>query len=71
MSVTDSNGQTESDSTIVAINLLLSGTGSTGNGCSIGQNGRFDPVWILLLSFFALLHWRRKIRVKIKFKNQN
>ncbi|VAX00268.1 Chitinase [hydrothermal vent metagenome] len=61
LSVTDTAGQTESDS----INITTNGNIGSGSGCSVGKNGRFDPIWILLLSFLTLIHLRRRKKIKI------
>ncbi len=67
MSVTDTAGNTESDNTAVSVDIILTGTGDSGNGCSVGNNGRFDPIWMLLLSLFAFVHLLR--RKKSDFNN--
>ncbi len=65
MSVSDIAGNTETDNMNVTVDVILSGSGSSGNGCSVGNNGRFDPIWILLLSIFAAIHLRRRHKAKV------
>ena len=63
LSATDLAGNTETDSVTVNVGISLSGSGGN-SGCSFSPNGRFDPIWTLLLLLFAGLHMRNRLRVK-------
>ena len=53
LTVTDNRNQTSTDSVTVTVQ---SPGGGGGGGCSVSENGRFDPVWLLLLLLFAGIH---------------
>jgi hypothetical protein len=56
-----SNGVTETDTVEITVNFFLSGNVSGGNsGCSLSEQGRFDPVWLVLLMLLAGLHLRNR-----------
>jgi Zn-dependent metalloprotease len=59
-----SNGVTETDNVEITVNFFLSGGGPGGNsGCSLSENGRFDPIWVLLLLLLAGVHIRNRRHV--------
>lgn len=64
LSVTDGT-YTEVDTVNVSVRYFFSAAngGGGGGGCSLNEKGRFDPLWILLLTALSLLHiglqWRR------------
>ena len=62
LSATDMAGNTETDTVTVNVGISLSGSGGN-SGCSFSPNGRFDPLWILLLLFFAGLHLSNRRRI--------
>jgi len=53
-----SNGVTETDTVTVSVNFVSAG--SSGGGCSVSQDGRFDPLWLLLLLLLASIHIRSR-----------
>jgi len=65
LTVTDDHNQTDVDS--VTITVQEPAPPSGGSGCTVSPNGRFDPIWLLLLVLFATLH----IVHKRKMKNQS
>ena len=54
LTVTDASGQSESDT------VMIVGSGEESGGCTLNPNARFDPIWMLLLIGFSLLHLRRR-----------
>lgn len=63
LTVTDMAGNTETDTVTVNVGISLDGSGGN-SGCSFSPNGRFDPLWTLLLLFFAGLHVHNQARSK-------
>jgi hypothetical protein len=63
LTVTDDHGQSDVDSVTVTVQDPNAGGGG-GGGCTLSENGRFDPIWLSLLLFFAGLHLLRRRRLK-------
>ncbi len=55
-----SNGVTETDTVTVSVNFVFAGSSGGGGGCSVSQDGRFDPLWLLLLLLLAGVHIRSR-----------
>ena len=61
LSVTDSQGQTETDSVTINVQYLLNaGAQRGGNGCTLSEQGRFDPIWLLILLLVSAVHILRR-----------
>ena len=67
LAVTDNRGQTTTDDVTVNVQAAApaggGGGGGGGGGCSVSDNGRFDPIWLLLLMILACLHYRNRQRL--------
>lgn len=64
---TDEHGLTSTDTVSIDVGTILS---TSGSGCTISEGGRFDPLWLLLLMFFAGLHLKNKIRNKDRLRSK-
>ena len=69
LTVTDEHGLTDTDNVTVNVGIVLDiGDGNTnntdgGSGCTVSENGRFDPLWLMLLLFLAGIHLRNRQRI--------
>lgn len=60
-----SNGVTETDEVEVTVNFFLNGNvNGGGSGCSLSDQGRFDPLWLLLLMALAGIHLKSRHRTR-------
>ena len=61
LTVTDNDGATSTDIVMVTVNAQTASSSSGGSGCTVGNNGKFDPTFPILLLLSGIYLYRRRL----------